>query len=372
MALPTRAQAVKSFKNVVSTVNNKAGYSPDPRYVAFSKGTYRFKLINYLIENNYPTKKEFPWVEKYSHSSKIGEKFKTIICPTTQFANSGFKKCPICEYVSKLYADGAGAPTHELNQVYKQHKRVFSFTALVLVVNDPINPENNGKLMLMRNGKTIYDFLMKEAYNKQGKSEDGSQQSADEDSAGMAAFIPNFSEGANEMESFDLIIEVTANASNPKWNDYTPKFARKLTKSTLTFSQIDEQVKELNIEELVKTSTEQEIKEYYETVVRGLEGAGTPSETDDEAPTQAPPTSGRSKLAQQVMAESEEDLEYGTKPVAPTLPMLKPMAPKTATKAPTPVAEAPKVAPKAKVNTAEEIESSLEDVDIDEYLKSMQ
>ena len=369
MALPTRAQAVQSFKNVVSTVNNKSSYTPDPRYIIFSKGTYRFKLINYLIENNYPTKKEFPWVEKYAHSSKVNDKFKTIICPTTQFAQSGFKKCPICDYVSKLYADGAGANTHALNSVYKAHKRVFSFTALVLVVNDPVNPENNGKLMLMRNGKTLHDFLMKEAYNKQIKSEDGVQQPADEDSAGMAAFIPNFSEGANEMESFDLIIEVTANASNPKWNDYTPKFARKLTKSTLTFSQIDEQVKELNIEELVKTSTEAEIKEYYEVAIRGLEGAGTPAETDD-APTQAPPTASKSNLAKQLMNESsDEEMEYGSKPVAPTLPMLKPIPPKTAPKAP--AAEAPKVTPKAKVNTVEEITSTAEEVDVEEFLKNM-
>jgi hypothetical protein len=94
----------------------------------------------------------FPWVRTYSHSYQNENNGKWYIedCPTTIGEN-----CPMCEANSDLWNTGS-----EANQnLVRKRKRRLQYIANVLVVSDPANPENEGKVFLYKFGKKIYDKI---------------------------------------------------------------------------------------------------------------------------------------------------------------------------------------------------------------------
>jgi predicted DNA-binding antitoxin AbrB/MazE fold protein len=73
---------------------------------------------------------------------------------------------PVSEHNSRLWNSGNEAD----KEVARKQKRRLSFIANVLVIEDSLNPENNGKVRLFKFGKKIYDKL-NEAMNPQFKDE---------------------------------------------------------------------------------------------------------------------------------------------------------------------------------------------------------
>ena len=65
------------------------------------------------------------------------------------------EKCPVCEHNSALWATG----TKENQAVVRNQKRKLSFISNVYIVKDPAHPENEGKVMLFKFGKKIFDKL---------------------------------------------------------------------------------------------------------------------------------------------------------------------------------------------------------------------
>ncbi len=66
------------------------------------------------------------------------------------------RPCPVCKENNKLWNSGIEADKN----VARDRKRRLSYFSNVLVIEDPVHPENNGKVKLFRYGKKIHDKIM--------------------------------------------------------------------------------------------------------------------------------------------------------------------------------------------------------------------
>lgn len=98
---------------------------------------------------------ELPWVRIFSHGFQ-GPTGKWYIenSLTTLGEND-----PVGELNTKLWNSGSEAN----KEIARKQKRKLSFTANVLIVSDPKHPENEGKVMLFKFGKKIFDKIMDKA-----------------------------------------------------------------------------------------------------------------------------------------------------------------------------------------------------------------
>lgn len=98
---------------------------------------------------------ELPWVRLFSHGFQ-GPTGKWYIenSLTTLGDND-----PVGELNTKLWNSGSEAN----KEIARKQKRKLSFTANVLIVSDPKHPENEGKVMLFKFGKKIFDKIMDKA-----------------------------------------------------------------------------------------------------------------------------------------------------------------------------------------------------------------
>ena len=100
---------------------------------------------------------------------------------------------PVMEYNASLWADKSGtqADIEARQNDVRKRKRRLNYVFNILVVNDPKNPDNNGKVFLYRTGKTIFDMI-KKAMNPEIPEGISAE---DWDEKGIPVF--DFLEGAN-------------------------------------------------------------------------------------------------------------------------------------------------------------------------------
>ena len=98
---------------------------------------------------------ELPWVKIFSHGFQ-GPTGKWYIenSLTTLGQND-----PVGELNTKLWNSGSDAN----KEIARTQKRRLNFISNILVVSDPVHPENNGKVMLFKYGKKIFDMIMNKA-----------------------------------------------------------------------------------------------------------------------------------------------------------------------------------------------------------------
>jgi len=92
-----------------------------------------------------------PWVRVFSHGFKGKGGWFIENCPTTLG-----KKCPLCEANGELWNSGVESD----KDVARNRKRRLQYVSNILVVSDPKNPENEGKVFLYKYGKKIFDKVM--------------------------------------------------------------------------------------------------------------------------------------------------------------------------------------------------------------------
>lgn len=91
---------------------------------------------------------DLPFVLVYNHSYQQNGKWMIENCPI-----SIGKKCPICENASKLWNSG-----HKDDSTKSRFKK-FSAYSNILVVKDPQNPDNEGKVFVFRYGKKMFELI---------------------------------------------------------------------------------------------------------------------------------------------------------------------------------------------------------------------
>ena len=98
---------------------------------------------------------ELPWVRIFSHGFQ-GPTGKWYI--ENSLTTLG-EQDPVSELNSQLWNSGVEAN----KKIAQNQKRRLSYIANVLVISDPKHPENEGKVVLFKFGKKIFDKIMDKA-----------------------------------------------------------------------------------------------------------------------------------------------------------------------------------------------------------------
>jgi hypothetical protein len=98
-----------------------------------------------------PPGEESPFIKIYNHGFQVNGKWLIENCPTSLGHN-----CEICSRNSVLWNSGVDAN----KKIASARKRKLNFYSNVLIVKNPANPELEGKIMLYRYGKKIFDKIM--------------------------------------------------------------------------------------------------------------------------------------------------------------------------------------------------------------------
>ena len=102
-----------------------------------------------------------PWVKIFGHGFQGPGGWLIDNCLTTKN-----QQCPVCEHNSTLWNSGIEAN----KEIVRKQKRKLNYVANVYIVSDPKHPENEGKVMLFKFGKKIFDKIT-EAMNPQFEDE---------------------------------------------------------------------------------------------------------------------------------------------------------------------------------------------------------
>lgn len=95
-------------------------------------------------------KHELPFVLTYDHSFQGPGGYYIEHCPTTIGLD-----CPLCQANSKLYNSGV----ENDKKIASPRKRKKVFISNVLVLSDPANPANEGKVFLYKYGTKVFDMI---------------------------------------------------------------------------------------------------------------------------------------------------------------------------------------------------------------------
>lgn len=104
---------------------------------------------------------DIPWARLFNHGFKGPGGWLIDNCPTTIG-----KKCPVCEANGLLWNSGLDSD----KDIARSRKRKLSYISNIMVVSDPANPQNEGKVFLFKYGKKIFDKV-NEAMNPEFEDE---------------------------------------------------------------------------------------------------------------------------------------------------------------------------------------------------------
>lgn len=106
-----------------------------------------YAVIRFLpaVENE-----DIPWAKTYSHAFRGKGGWYIENCPTAIG-----QKCPVCEINNELWNSGIESDKN----IARDRKRKLNYISNILVVSDPANPQNEGKVFLFKYGKKIFDKI---------------------------------------------------------------------------------------------------------------------------------------------------------------------------------------------------------------------
>lgn len=90
---------------------------------------------------------EDEFVQLFNHAFKVEDKWFIDNCPSTLM-----QACPVCESNAALWSKGN-------TELVSIRKRKLYYISNVLVVRDPKQAENDGKIFLFKYGKKIFDKI---------------------------------------------------------------------------------------------------------------------------------------------------------------------------------------------------------------------
>jgi hypothetical protein len=140
------AQGIKNLQDELEKMNKKGG-SEDDRYwkLTMDKAGAGAAVIRFLPEAEGDNT---PWVLIWEHSFKGPGGFYYEKSLTTLS-----QRDPVSEYNTELWNSGIDAN----KEIARSQKRNARYISNILVVKDPANPENEGKVFLFKYGKKIFE-----------------------------------------------------------------------------------------------------------------------------------------------------------------------------------------------------------------------
>jgi hypothetical protein len=135
------------FDAIKTSLSNKNGESSFKEIMKFESGkTYLVRLVPNVIE---PKNTIFHYYHHSWKSLSTGQ-FVTTLCPTTYG-----ESCPIDSYVLKTYNTGSSEEKSKLKEVSRKENWMVN----AYVISDPTNPENEGKVKVIRYGKELAKII---------------------------------------------------------------------------------------------------------------------------------------------------------------------------------------------------------------------
>ena len=163
------------FQEKDSNSSNNKGRKDERFWVLSKDENFNGNAVIRFLPNK--NQEEIPYKLMYKHNVYLGKNSFLDRCPTTIE-----KDCPVCQWNKDL---------NDRDFVYKKGLyRKKSWICNILVINDPANEENNGKVFLFEFGKQIYDILM-DAINPEIDEDD------DEDDRPEPIWYFDLDEGVN-------------------------------------------------------------------------------------------------------------------------------------------------------------------------------
>jgi hypothetical protein len=147
-----RAQrGAKDFNAITQALTKKTEYANDKDgfwTLTRDKAGNGSAVIRFLPKHQ---DDELPWVQMYSHGFQSDSgKWFIDNCASTIGGD-----CPLCQENRHAYTKGNDAD----KEVAKKRKRKLAYFANILVVKDPANPDNEGKVMQFSFGKKIFEMI---------------------------------------------------------------------------------------------------------------------------------------------------------------------------------------------------------------------
>lgn len=298
--------------SILTTVNDSLSRATfqDQYLKCEVNNTYLVRILPYLKEGPAGVSKTFAFRRQYRWKEEIPGQKKAKWHYVTSASTKG-EPCPIHEWRDRFM---------ELVEDKNERKRVLgplsqniSHICNVLVVDDPVNPKNNGKVMLLAMGKTLWDLVDNA---RKGKLDDEFSENFGREMKLGRAFLDPSDNGMN------LSIKCLPNSMNLPTYD---KSTFTLKKAQLGLTQEDlERIKEEMIDP-IKT-VQDEIKsystvksEFYDSFLsktdiisyKHITDCGTTSAPDvDSNITSKAEDDYEDFVPTRIESSSEEDTEY--------------------------------------------------------------
>ena len=140
--------SVASLTERMDKLTSKESYKDDRIWKpGIDKAGNGYAVIRFLPES---AGEDTPFVSVYSHAFKGKGGWLFENCPTTLG-----EKCPVCEANNELWNSGV----EDDKTVARDRKRKLSYVSNIMVVEDPANPENKGKVFLYQYGTKIFQKI---------------------------------------------------------------------------------------------------------------------------------------------------------------------------------------------------------------------
>jgi hypothetical protein len=161
-----------SLLSGIDAVNTKKDFSEDNKNywkLTKDKEGNGSAIIRFLPSKNL---EDFPFVRMYSHAFKD---------PTTQkwYIENSLSTIGQLDYIAEVNRELWNTGIDENKKITQRQKRKLQYISNILVVKDPANPENNGKVFLFKYGKTIFDKIVAAAKPEPVENEDGEMETAE-------------------------------------------------------------------------------------------------------------------------------------------------------------------------------------------------
>ena len=141
--------SIADLTNEADKINKKSESYKDDRFwrPELDKSSNGFAVIRFLPA---PNEENLPWARLFSHGFQGPGGWYIENSRTTLGEND-----PVSEMNTKLWNTGLESD----KEIARKRKRRLNYISNILVISDPANPENEGKVFLYKFGKKIFDKI---------------------------------------------------------------------------------------------------------------------------------------------------------------------------------------------------------------------
>lgn len=149
-----RQQTRKGTEALEKRVANESKGKTDDRFwkLSVNKAQVGSAVIRFLPACD---GEEFPYIRKYTHAFELPKQGSKNWYYSECHTTIDREDCPICAMNNASWNAG----TKEGQDLARYRKRTLSYVANIYIVDDPANPDNNGKVFLFSFGPRIFSKI---------------------------------------------------------------------------------------------------------------------------------------------------------------------------------------------------------------------